>query len=79
MKLPYVFASALQIMLARQMMFDAMITTLLPYMELTGTLETVSITEQWYRDRFELVYQNRLLNPRTRIHTPVNCTTSASE
>ena len=80
MKLPYVLASALQIQLARQMMLDAIITGRLPYRELMGTLDGVRVKDWQESDQAgNLAYQNRLLNPRTRMHTPTNCTTSVSE
>jgi hypothetical protein len=72
MKLLYEFALALQILLAKQMKIDIIRTGRRPKQVWTGTLLSLM---KFHVQEFE-AYQMKLLNPSTKIATPVNCTTS---
>jgi hypothetical protein len=72
MKLLYEFAFALQILLAKQIKTDRISTGRRPKQVWTGTLLLL------IKSMFKIprAYQMKLLNPSTKIATPVNCTTS---
>ena len=75
MKLEYVCACALQIMLPRQMSEDASMTGLLPKEVAIGTLQTI---KEWSDiPSCRRTYHMKLLKPKTKIHTPVNWTAPA--
>lgn len=80
MKLPYVVALARQILAARQMILEKIKTGLLPKVCESGTLQcrlSAAVLNRVARQEDEDAHQKKLLKPRTRMHTPVNCTTDA--